>query len=353
MKRKSGFTLVELLVVIAIIGILIALLLPAIQGARESARRSSCANNITQISKATLQFEAAQGGMPGAALTANNAQYTQQTPGPGGYYDGHGWYSVIAPYLGYDAWASLMDFTVSYSTTRNNAARRGGIEVKVHECPSDIGMQRNEWGSNTWARVLGNYLANGGNTNHGQTDVPPGMYPNPMSATPTIRFMGSPFGFGMKNPLGRVIDGLSKTLMFSENVVLRGCEGWGGCFSDNVSALGCQVFTSRNGINPRVADSVGYGRNGNGDCGSMTVMDDRYREAGVLPVPTVEPDPDGAGGWHGSHMTYVSVRSRHKGGVNGSRCDGSVSWYSDTIGDVIWRAYATSQGSKYKEIQVN
>jgi prepilin-type processing-associated H-X9-DG protein len=248
----------------------------------------------------------------------------------------------------------LIDFTVSFSSGRNEAARRGAFEIKVHECPSDIGLQKNEWGSGNWARVLGNYLANGGNTNHGQTDLPPGMYPNPRNAAAIGNniFKGSPFGFGEKNPIGRIIDGTSKTLMFSENVVLRGCNGWGGCFADNVSALGCQVFTTRNGINPRVADGIGYGRNGNGDCGSPTVMDDRYRESGVLPVPTTEDDPDGGGGWHGAHMTHVSARSRHKGGVNASRCDGSVSWVSDTVGDVVWRALSTSQGSKYKEVQI-
>ena len=82
--KRTGFTLVELLVVIAIIGILVALLLPAIQAAREAARRSQCLNNITQFTKATLNYENTNKGfMPMAhAWGIQQCHELYDPPGP-------------------------------------------------------------------------------------------------------------------------------------------------------------------------------------------------------------------------------------------------------------------------------
>jgi prepilin-type N-terminal cleavage/methylation domain-containing protein/prepilin-type processing-associated H-X9-DG protein len=313
-KAARGFTLVELLVVIAIIGVLIALLLPAIQGARESSRRGSCLNNLAQLAKAHLGYESAKMGLPPMATRHSGAIW----------WDDHGWYSQIAPYLGYGAWASTINYSVSFSDPANAMARRGGETVGVHECPSDIGLQRNEWTSDMWARTLGNYVVNAGGTNYGQQATLDGRV-----------FRGAPFTFVRNTPLSQITDGIAYTLLMSEIYVLPGTVEWGGAYSDVQTSIGGQTFTSYHRPNALAPDGIGYGRNG-----GLTVAraDDRYRSAGLLPVPLdLGPPPE---------PTRITARSRHKGGVNASRCDGSVAFYSDSINDLVWRALASSRGGR-------
>src|SRR3954454_23481252 len=104
--RKRGFTLVELLVDIAIIGILVALLLPAIQAAREAARRSQCVNKVKQIALATLNYESARKWLP-YANTPNLTQALKTgacagVAGSAGASNGlrhHAIFSFILPYM--------------------------------------------------------------------------------------------------------------------------------------------------------------------------------------------------------------------------------------------------------------
>src|SRR5262245_23666958 len=91
--RRAGFTLIELLVVIAIIGVLVSLLLPAVQASREQARRSKCTNNLKQLGLALSTYSTLHGTLPpGYVSTWDN--YLKKEAGPG-----WGWGSMVLPQL--------------------------------------------------------------------------------------------------------------------------------------------------------------------------------------------------------------------------------------------------------------
>jgi prepilin-type N-terminal cleavage/methylation domain-containing protein len=319
-RPHRAFTLVELLVVVAIIGVLIALLLPAIQAAREAARRAQCANNLRQLTHAIINYESNQKGFPPMAMSLDQDHFNAFQPGPGGWWTGHSWYSLIAPYIGNDPWASIINLQVSWCHANNNQARR--VYLQLHECPSDIGLQQNEWGSSNWGRYLTNYVVNAGNTNYGQRNMP------------DAAFLGAPFAGVSKTPLSKIVDGTANTLMMSEVVVLKASMPFGGTYAQTTVSEAGQIFTGYNTPNSQIPDGIGHGRFGALPAATAIA---RFMEQGV-PVPVVA-GPDGD-----PFPTYIAARSKHRGGVNATRCDGAVGFYSDTIGENVWRALTTAAG---------
>jgi prepilin-type N-terminal cleavage/methylation domain-containing protein/prepilin-type processing-associated H-X9-DG protein len=210
-QRRFGFTLVELLVVIAIIGILIALLLPAVQAAREASRRMACQNNLKQIALACQNYASARKKLP--PLGTYNA-----TVNPGGRR--HSWFTLILPHIEEGTVASLYHMEEDYMRPVNAVAI--ATQLKVLWCPSnpspfttitttakDTTEAKTSW---TYTGAGGDYVGVG--DLDGTVTSATGL--NLGSRYPNIRgmfsFQNGPYGVKFSS----VTDGTSKTLMLAE-----------------------------------------------------------------------------------------------------------------------------------------
>ena len=126
-RQRIAFTLVELLVVIAIIGILVALLMPAVQNAREAARRMQCSNNLKQLGLGLHNYHTANGQFPfGSTYTQTQSTSTKHTVT---------WATAVLPYIEQQNLYDLFDFTVPITHANNTPALT--TKVEVFTCPSD------------------------------------------------------------------------------------------------------------------------------------------------------------------------------------------------------------------------
>src|SRR5438128_1583459 len=156
---RHGFTLVELLVVIAIIGVLVALLLPAIQAAREAARRSQCVNNVKQMALAAANYESAKGYFPPGRVSpdreafdsstgtwvraVSNSSYTGLTPNPNERFNNFPVHVWILPYMEQANIYNLINFKIGQfkrmvdGATKNPHYQAYAQAAGLFICPSD------------------------------------------------------------------------------------------------------------------------------------------------------------------------------------------------------------------------
>jgi len=317
---RSAFTLVELLVVIAIIGVLVALLLPAVQSAREAARRSQCQNNLKQTALAILNYESTYSVLPGGVGRYGCCWGT--------------WQVRVLPYMeqgnmsdGYRNSDGNDATGPRYGAAPNNA-NVTTKRIKAWTCPSDF---PNAPISNITNH---NYGVNYGNTSFFQV------------ALSGVPFLGAPFSaytasfdggdgpstaalaatfpdlYGKPIRLAEISDGTSNTFMMAELIqgqrdALHGFSWWGG-------GSGFVTFLPPNSTLPDVL------------VGGICNADKRNppcTTTGTVTAPRM-----------------AGARSRHPTGLQVSYCDGHIGFVTNAVNTANWKAASTSQGGEAAEL---
>jgi prepilin-type N-terminal cleavage/methylation domain-containing protein/prepilin-type processing-associated H-X9-DG protein len=323
-RKHPGFTLVELLVVIAIIGILIALLLPAVQAAREAARRMACSSNLKQLGIAAHNYYSSQQAFP---TGADAKEYPSSPSTPWTFYR---WSTLahLTPYLEeqsvYKAInMSIPMYSASLSLSPQNAAGVA-LPVPLFLCPSDVGVAPEPtFGATNYAACAGSGI--GGGT------------PN---ATDGIFYVNS------QTRMSQITAGTSKTALMSESILGRFTTG--GPATDPrldykfalVAPLFDAIVTSAGQSN--ISDPRGFSwADGEFRCGLYnhyyTPNSTQYDcLAAIL-----------SGGIQQEYTPYGwrAARSQHLGGVNLTMADGSVHFVADNVDPTVWQAVSMIAGN--------
>ncbi|MBA3483108.1 MAG: DUF1559 domain-containing protein [Pirellulales bacterium] len=320
-KRASAFTLVELLVVIAIIGVLVALLLPAVQAAREAARRSTCQNGIRQLGLALLNYHDVDEQFPPGA---------QLVLGTGGMNAPHlgtrhlaNWVVSVLPQMEQNGLYNAFDLTKPISDPVNRDFRGAPLETML--CPSDAFNRtskfagRNADEGDNWAR--GNYGANAGLgfmlLNGAGSQGPSAGGPD-AEGWLDARIRGV-MGLNVALAIGDITDGTSQTILVGElRAGLAESDRRGVWALGGPGASGLWAYGSDNALGPNDC------RDGSD---SLTNCTRAQVDAGGADRLLAECMPcDGIDG-----NIQATVRSSHPGGAMLCFADGSVHFISDYV----------------------
>ena len=359
-KRIShGFTLVELLVVIAIIGILIALLLPAVQAAREAARRMQCTNNLKQLALGVHNYVDVHREviMPACAFSSYTWDSQLNDPGTHSYHNlgEPSWYYRIMPFIelqsaydvfisggeelerdtGRSMWSQGVHSwgyqgTEAASTHPGCAQSIAIIQTKfpTFQCPSHGGtfMDNTQWHSAAYKRWYGCYAANIGSGQYNADAFSDDAYTLIGIANPGVT--RGLMRHGDISTLSKATDGLSNTVLFAEVTPPTTSSNW-VVYGDVSTSYGCGfsgwVLPNATKNIPGLPYDIIHG--------SDWVLGEVGR-GGKADPPTASWNP-------GVHWQTHASRSFHTGGVNAALGDGSVRFVSETIDRAAW-IYATN-----------
>ena len=388
--RRSAFTLVELLVVIAIIGILVALLLPAVNAAREAARKTQCTNNLRQWALAVLNFESAIRTLPPGAPTcldiqsqfggSNMPSWWVSGSQQGAECYGPPTFPQVFPYIEEQALADLATnalndpgeegranpwdtWDMQDKGTRSWRPLHDAVPASI-KCPSaGTTVPYNDGDDDTSGTGLAHlsrshyvFCFGAGTMLHAiptGSRNPPYNQVNENNEVTRLRGMfgmvrckkypiGSRLGAGLK--ISKVKDGMSNTVMMSEVLtwnmtnsegtpvdgsVAQGNNDWRGVWM--IPGMGAAAFSGRTTPNSSEPDRIAA-------CGTGL-----SREHPTLPCSEDQ----------SSANTWAAARSAHPGGVNAAMGDGSVRFVSDDIQGEVWAAMCTRSGGESVTPQSN
>ncbi|QDU58699.1 DUF1559 domain-containing protein [Aeoliella mucimassa] len=325
-KRLRGFTLVELLVVIAIIGILVALLLPAVQAAREAARRTECNNKMHQLGIALHNHHDTKGRFP---LGSSGRNPESTTLAYGGDAQRIAFAIYLFPFIEQGTLFENYDFSVTYHSQVNNPNSPFAVSQPAFTCPSDEPVRTTLCDSNSARDYKGNYGVNWGpwsfdcqvveyRASRGGVVASRGC---PNDSSEAAKMHSAPFHLEWGAKFRHITDGTSNTLAMMEMVQIP--EAYGTCdrrariWNDDYGTYQINTYSTPNSTETDV---------------SWCSSDDEM-------YPCQHGGSDVKLGRLGS-------RSQHPGGVVVLMCDASVQFVSDDIDLAVWQAASTINGGE-------
>jgi prepilin-type N-terminal cleavage/methylation domain-containing protein len=334
-ESRRAFTLIELLVVIAIIAVLIGLLLPAVQAAREAARRMQCVNNVKQLGLAVHNYESTNGVLPPPFVLSIVSGTTL---------NGNGWsaHARILPYLEQNSTFNAMNLSLRYSLADNLTVSK--LTVNSFICPSEVQPQPRTdattgeviHGVNNYGWNRGDWLVWGGlNTSN-----------------------RAPFDINVSRRFAAITDGLSNTIFAAEvktyQSSLSNCGALTNVDPTNLPLTSADPFA----VAPQYASGCSLGVTSHTEWVDGAVHETGFTTAWTPNKKIIRisdsSQPLDLVNWRenavltngGPSLGAITARSYHPGGINALIGDGSVKFIKDGINGAAWRSLGSIGGGE-------